>query len=252
MQPPGTMPALSTARTVAALSATTVAVLAIPLTALGRVLDLWGPMPAMLYAFVATGLAALIATVLGLWGILRRRGAPWRTFQSTGSLAALVVGLAVLVPVAQTVHHALVYPPIHDISTDLEEPPQFVALETVRTAAGAPNSTAYDPASAPLQRAAYPDLGPRILPMATDAAFAKALAAAHAMGWKIAATDAAQGRIEASATTFWSGYVDDVAIRLRPVGDGTTRLDVRSLSRMGVSDLGKNAARIRAYLDKLD
>jgi uncharacterized protein (DUF1499 family) len=70
------------------------------------------------------------------------------------------------------------------------------------------------------------------------------------MGWAIAAQVPDEGRIEATATTFWFGFKDDVVIRLRPEAGGT-RVDVRSESRVGGSDVGANAARIRAYSRKL-
>jgi len=83
-----------------------------------------------------------------------------------------------------------------------------------------------------------------------DRAFDLALAALHEMGWDLVAADATAGRIEATDTTFWFGFKDDVVIRVRPA-DGGSRVDVRSLSRVGVGDVGTNAKRIRAYLDVL-
>ncbi|MEX2241047.1 MAG: DUF1499 domain-containing protein [Burkholderiales bacterium] len=70
------------------------------------------------------------------------------------------------------------------------------------------------------------------------------------MGWEIVATDAAAGRIEATDTTFWFGFKDDVVIRVEGDGAGS-RVDVRSVSRVGVGDVGANAKRIRAYLRAL-
>jgi uncharacterized protein (DUF1499 family) len=70
------------------------------------------------------------------------------------------------------------------------------------------------------------------------------------MGWQIVAADAAAGRLEASDTTFWFGFTDDIVVRARGVAGGT-EVDVRSVSRVGVSDLGANAQRIRAFLERL-
>jgi uncharacterized protein (DUF1499 family) len=81
-------------------------------------------------------------------------------------------------------------------------------------------------------------------------AFAQALAAARDMGWEIVAADSAAGRIEATATTFWYGFKDDVVIRVTPSDQGA-RIDVRSESRLGGSDVGTNARRITTYLKKL-
>ena len=98
--------------------------------------------------------------------------------------------------------------------------------------------------------AAIPDFKPLDLPLPPADAFARALDAAKGMGWEIAATDAAAGRIEATATTPWFGFRDDVVIRVTPAPPGS-RIDVRSVSRVGRSDLGTNAKRIRTFLDKL-
>ena len=64
------------------------------------------------------------------------------------------------------------------------------------------------------------------------------------------AQDVASGRIEATDTTFWMGFKDDVVIRIRPEGSGS-RVDMRSVSRVGRSDIGVNAARIAGYLERL-
>jgi hypothetical protein len=140
-------------------------------------------------------------------------------------------------------------PPIHDVTTDTADPPAFAAVLPLR--ARAPNPAEYggeDVAAA--QQQAYPDLRPLILPLAPDAAFARALDAGRGAGWEIVAADSAAGRIEATATTGWFGFKDDVVVRIRPA-DGGSRIDVRSVSRVGRSDVGANAARIRAYLRSL-
>jgi uncharacterized protein (DUF1499 family) len=100
------------------------------------------------------------------------------------------------------------------------------------------------------QRRAYPDIGPLALAMPPATAFARALDAAKGMGWEIVAADAGAGRIEATATTPWFGFRDDVVVRITPAAAGS-RVDVRSVSRVGRSDLGTNARRIREYLAML-
>jgi uncharacterized protein (DUF1499 family) len=140
-------------------------------------------------------------------------------------------------------------PPIHDITTDTRDPPQYVAVLPLR--ANAPNTAEYGGEHvAAQQRGAYPDLQPAILNVPPAQAFDRALAAVHEMGWDLVEADAAAGRIEATDTTFWFGFKDDVVIRVRPT-DGGSRVDVRSLSRVGVGDAGTNAKRIRAYLKVL-
>ncbi len=140
-------------------------------------------------------------------------------------------------------------PPIHDITTDLDDPPAFVAILPLRE--GARNPYVYGgPDIARLQRRGYPDLGPLVLDMDAGAAFERALTAARAMGWEIVAAVPQEGRIEATDTTLWFGFKDDVVVRIR-AADGKARIDVRSVSRVGRSDVGTNAARIRAYLARI-
>jgi uncharacterized protein (DUF1499 family) len=140
-------------------------------------------------------------------------------------------------------------PPIHDITTDTQEPPEYVAVLPLRV--NVPNTTVYGGEEiASQQREAYPDLQPLILEVPPRQAFDRALATVREMGWELVASDPTAGRIEATDTTFWFGFKDDVVIRVRPT-DGGSRVDVRSLSRVGRGDAGTNAKRIRAYLDAL-
>ena len=140
-------------------------------------------------------------------------------------------------------------PPIHDITTDPQDPPQYVAVLPLRT--DAPNTTEYGGERvAAQQRDAYPDLQPAFLNVPPPQAFERALAAVNEMGWALVDANAAAGRIEATDTTLWFGFKDDVVIRVRPTAGGS-RVDVRSLSRVGVGDAGTNAKRVRAYLAML-
>jgi uncharacterized protein (DUF1499 family) len=164
--------------------------------------------------------------------------------------AAFAIGLGVAYFPWQWMQLARSVPAINDITTDTANPPAFVALLPLR--AGAPVRATYPGGeTADLQRRAYPDIRPLELALPPPAAFARALDAAKAMGWHIEATDAATGRIEATATTPWFGFHDDVVVRVAPAPGGS-RIDVRSVSRVGKSDLGTNAKRIRAYLARLE
>ena len=140
-------------------------------------------------------------------------------------------------------------PAIHDISTDTEDPPAFVALLAEREKT--PNGAAYGGAQvAAKQHAAYPDIKPLVLSAAPRETMQRAIDAARAMGWQIAAANAADGRIEATARTRWFGFRDDVVVRIRALGTGS-RVDVRSVSRVGRSDVGANATRVREFLHRL-
>ena len=197
----------------------------------------WG-----VYASVA-GAAASVLALLSAVLAKRRRLA-------LAALPGIVLAAAVvLVPLDQW-RRAADAPPIHDISTDLDDPPGFVALRAAREAA--PNAVDHPgEATARMQRAAYPDLEPVRLAAGRDAVFAAAQAVARDLGWRIAEADPAEGRIEAVDRTFWFGFRDDVVIRIAEGEDGRTRLDVRSASRVGRGDLGTNARRIRDFLTRL-
>jgi uncharacterized protein (DUF1499 family) len=163
-------------------------------------------------------------------------------------IAIMLGALATVVP-WRWMEQAKRVPAIHDISTDTERPPAFVAVLPLR--ADAPNPPEYEgEAIASQQREAYPDILPLRVPHPPGATFARALAAARESGWEIVAADSAAGRIEATATTAWFGFKDDVVVRVEGEGSGS-RVDVRSVSRVGKSDVGANARRIREYLGRL-
>ena len=163
--------------------------------------------------------------------------------------AALAVGLIAAAPPLLLLWQARSVPPIHDITTDMTEPPAFVALAPVREKE--PNGSRYGgDAVAAQQRAGYPDLKPLVSKSPPAEMHQRAIDAARSLGWDVAASEAASGRIEATDTTYWFGFKDDVVVRIRPEGGGS-RIDVRSVSRVGQSDLGANAKRIRKFLDKL-
>ena len=192
------------------------------------------------------GIAALVVSVLTL--LLGRS-----RIESRGIAIAIVAftagGLIAYVPwhYDQIRQQA---PPIHDITTDPDNPPAFVAVAALREAAG-PDRVAYEGARvAEQQRLAYPDIQPLTLALAPVAAFNRALDTAQRMGWTIVAADDAAGRIEASDRSRWFGFTDDIVIRIIPSASGS-RIDLRSSSRVGRSDFGVNAARVERYLSAL-
>ena len=187
----------------------------------------------------------LLGAVLTLVALLRSEP-PRRT---AGFVLLILLGLGAAALPFQLRRNAGKVPPIHDITTDTEDPPAFVAIVPLRE--GAPNPPAYAGAEvATQQRTAYPDIQPVRLDVPPETALAEARRAATAMGWTIVAVVPAEGRLEAYAMTPFFGFVDDVVIRVRPDGDGS-RVDIRSKSRVGRSDVGTNAKRIRAFVAEL-
>jgi len=168
---------------------------------------------------------------------------------------ALAAGIAWYIPSTFQAPAGESYPPIHDVSTDLEDIPQYVAVMPLR--ADAPNTTVYGGSrnmtperNAQLQQEAFPDLVPQYYEESFQAVFDRALAAVDEIGWELVAAVPEEGRIEATATTFWFRFKDDVVIRLREE-DGRTRVDARSLSRVGGGDAGTNAKRLRRFFEIL-
>ncbi len=191
------------------------------------------------YAALAGAALAMLGAVLG--GARRRR-----RVVLAGMLA--LVAIAVVAVPWNWRRTARAVPPIHDITTDLENPPPFVAL---RERPGATNPVEYGgPEIARQQREGYPDLGPLVLSLPPAAATRRAAEVADDLGWEIAAVDTIEGRVEATDRTRWFGFYDDVVVRVTPEATGS-RIDVRSLSRVGGSDVGTNARRIRTFLARL-
>ena len=191
------------------------------------------------------GLAVIVVALAGLvLGLLARTG---RSLLISLVTLALLAAVAV-VPVGY-LRNAGRVPPIHDITTDLDDPPRFVAVLPRRQ--GAPNPAEHGGAAlAAQQRVGYPDLGPARFTAPPDRVFARAVDIARDLGWEIVATAPAEGRLEATDRTRWFGFRDDVVVRVRPDGAGS-RVDVRSVSRVGRSDLGTNARRIRGFMAAL-
>jgi len=166
------------------------------------------------------------------------------------AIAGLVIGLLVAAPVAQAMIAGSKVPRIHDIATDLDNPPAFDAVVALRGETSNPLDRAEPADLAELQRQAYPDLKTLEIEAQPGKVYEAALETARDMGWEIAASHPEQGLIEATATTRVMNFKDDIAIRVAEAGEGAA-VDVRSVSRVGISDMGANANRIRTFLHAL-
>lgn len=172
------------------------------------------------------------------------------TYAAIGTLSAF---LAWYIP--STVQARLSYPVIHDASTDVINPPMYVANIPLR--AEAVNPMEYGTVEGftleehiQLQQEAFPDLVPQLLDASPQEVFDRAVAALESMGLEITAAVPEEGRIEAVASTFWFRFKDDVVIRIQAEG-GQTRIDARSLSRVGRGDLGANGLRLQEFFSLL-
>jgi uncharacterized protein (DUF1499 family) len=199
----------------------------------------------LMNAFFAMRIALIlgaVAIVLALIQVIfMRKNISWRAT----AVAVLCASIAVLMPLSM-MNKAKSVPPIHDITTDLVNPPKFMAILALR--ADAPNPAAYQGEEiASQQRAAYPELETQKYQQTAEQVFDAALAAVKDMGLEVVSADKNLGLIEAYDTTTFFGFVDDVVIRIQSA-EQLTMLDARSKSRVGMSDIGKNAQRLNALI----
>jgi len=210
------------------------AALLLPLSGFGHRFKLWGLRAALALAVVA-GIAAASGTALCL--LFLSQDAAGSVLATSLALGGSVVGLLALALPARRLALGLRAPAIDDLTTDPDDPPAFVALT--------PAAVARPPSAGPRSHAS---LLPLDLELPVEAAYAAAHAAANELGWDVVASNPNEGRLEATTTTFWFGFTGSVAIRVRP-RNGGSRVDVRSLSHSGKTDLGANAARVREFLE---
>ena len=164
------------------------------------------------------------------------------------AMMAAILGIApLLVSLATVGVSGFKAPMIHDITTDMENPPQFGILSAMRSAEENSLDYAGDEV-ANQQKDFYPDVKALRTDMSRDLAFRTALQTARDMGWQMAVEDEASGMIEASDKSKIFGFVDDVVIRVKSEAGGS-RIDLRSVSRVGKSDLGVNAERIIKFCE---
>jgi uncharacterized protein (DUF1499 family) len=203
--------------------------------------------------FIAIG-AAVVSLIALVWW--RRMGGSGRAMALAGLVVSAILvywplqfyaKIAVLPIINNTP-----LPLIHDITTDVQDPPAFAATLDARKQEDGSNAVAYGGANiAQQQQTAYPDIVPAKTALGPDEAFKRALTTAQGMsGWTIVKSDPAARTIEGSQSTMFMGFTDDFVIRVSADGPGS-RIDMRSESRQGRSDFGVNAKRIRAYLDAL-
>ena len=194
------------------------------------------------WSFMAA-IAAVVLLVLGL-AISRKTQA----IVVMSVIGIIVGGVTVYIPLSwkKTLD---AHPYIHDITTNIDNPPQFVVVASVRGPDDHP--VVYDgPEVAAQQREAYPDLQPLIVEAPAASVFEAATRVVDSMGMELVDASQTDLRVEATDTTLLYGFKDDVVVRIMAL-DGTTQVDVRSKSRVGRSDLGQNAKRIREFISQL-
>ena len=207
------------------------------------------------YAFWAAAAGGVLALVGLTLGVLARRQK-----LMAANLIAAIVALGFVLYLGSQVRTARSVPAIHDISTDLDDLPQFTRLEVREDNLenvpdmDRPELKAMDPEARwkEIHREAYGDVRTLRLPVPPEEAVRRAAALARERGWEIAHMDAKAGTLEATDTTFFFRFKDDVVVRVRPAPGRGSLVDMRSISRVGGSDVGVNAKRVRAFLADLE
>lgn len=198
-------------------------------------------------ALLGGGLFAIIAVIAGVIGLVMNLRNP--TTSRNAAILALILsvpyaGFLISRPMA-----ANGAPTIHDVTTDLANPPAFTRL-TLR----ADNLTGVGTVEnwRSIHAKAYADLQPLKIAKPVADVVSDAERLARQQGWDIAVADRAAGQLEATASVSYIRFKDDVIVRVRPSDDGKASIvNMRSVSRIGVGDLGANAKRIRSFLKAL-
>ena len=208
---------------------------------------------------VVLGLVALVLALLWLRSALARNSGEGKRL----GLVALAGALAFLYPPLSYVYYGFAALPIHDATTDPEDPPQFVALAKVPSG----NSRSYEglrriPYSGPDARYrgqdvtvayAFHDKYPQLthqhagLLQSPRKIFWRCFETVKKLGWTIVDANEKDLRIEATDRSFWFGRISDIVIRVRPAGAIGSRVDLRAESRDGERDHGRNVARLKAF-----
>jgi uncharacterized protein (DUF1499 family) len=196
---------------------------------------------------------ALIVLIAGLVVfVLHRRAKP---ASGRNAVIAVAISLIPIVGLGSQVYLARTVPAIHNISTDVVNPPGFDALVIIRGEGANPLAYSIENGNlAELQQAAYPNIKTMNVSASVQDSFDKALGVAQSLGWEIVNINADMGIIEATQTTTLWQFKDDIVIRVQADSEtpNTTNVDLRSVSRVGRSDLGANAKRIQGFKDQFN
>lgn len=192
--------------------------------------------------------AAIVGGIMAGIGFFRIK--EWKKNYTIAGVTAIIFGIAALANFSYWFFEVQKgYPPIHDITTDTLNPPEFDAIVPLREGAPNPPEYIHENGPAEAQKEFYSDLETLNVSMNYDQAYDRALATVREMPWQIVGENRQEGRIEAYDKLPWFGFVDDVVIRVDTTEDGS-KIDMRSKSRIGRGDLGVNADRIRAYFEE--
>lgn len=208
--------------------------------------DMIGKLTGFLWFFKAqsvAGVSAIIAALALIIGLIRKSGPKWPS-----AIALVVCATIMAVALFMVIIPASRVPKLHDITTNVDNPPQFHAIK-LRTDDLVPFKTEAQWKAA--LRAGYPNIKPIIIDRNPQQVLSQARTLVEMRGWKLVSFDPQAGQLEAIAYAGYPRFHDDVLVKVTPIADGSTRVDMRSVSEVGVSDLGYNARRIERFLADL-
>lgn len=228
------------------------ALLAVTLIAIGIIGAHFSIVPPITgFSMFAFGfLLSIIGAIVGIVGIFMTRR-PERSAGRNRALVGTVISLVIAVPIIVTIHGHMKYPAINDITTDVDNPPEFVFAQKLQPDPA--RDMKYDKAKyAARQQAGYGQIGPIKERLDPSAEFKHVTEVVQAVpSWKITYSDPATNTLEAVATSKLFHFQDDIVIQIRPTPDGQSLVEMRSKSRDGKGDLGVNARRIRRFFDRV-
>jgi uncharacterized protein (DUF1499 family) len=195
----------------------------------------------------------ILAFITGGIGLLHTRAAKGLLGRNLAAAGFVIGGVITLSAVGLSVPGGEYVPPINDITTDQSNPPAFDMAAAVKENRG--QDMSYPSDFADQQREFYPDIQPIQIELSTAEAFERAREVAQRLHWEIIAQNKTTFSFEATDTSSFFHFVDDISVRVRPAeasAESACIIDIRSRSRMGQGDLGANAARIRAFREALE
>lgn len=208
--------------------------------------DIIGKLPGFI-GFMSMLLPAGVIAGLGVLALIIAK------VRKAGGMAKPLLGTVLALGLMGVMYFAVIRPAgaapaLHDITTNVESPPQFATWQ-VREDNLIPFDNIEQWKAA--HRAGYPDIAPVLIDKTPTEVLAAARALAEAKGWTVANVDQQAMQMEATAYAGYLRFRDHVIVKVTPVVDGSSRVDMRSTSEVGLSDLGYNAARIREFLADL-
>jgi len=200
--------------------------------------------------FVFGFLLSIIGSIAGFIGIAMTRSPQRRSARQRANLGT-ALSLVIAIPVLVLILSGRKFPPINDITTDFDNPPEFTHAQELGPNHG--RDMKYDKAKyAERQQSGYGPLAPMVMTGDAASTFEKVKAPAAEMPqWQITSTDPGSMTLEGVCTTSLFRFQDDFVIQVRPGEPGKSLVEMRSKSRVGIGDFGTNYHRIVHFFDRL-